>query len=316
MPAKSGGVVPSLLQNMKMLILAMLCWGHIADGHDEQCNRGDDTLLRIVISATRSGSTALLHSFANNPSVDVAFHQPIKSGYRENGTFSYEVFKEESCMSGEGQRVWVAKETIGGFELPEASFSPLPHTASTLDSVTLGPWVVSLKALHRLKPLVLIRDPLQVWNSISKLNKYSEGKSKYYSPFDYFVKSYMAVAEFLFAAKENGLPVFAVTQEMLAANPQEILSRICDLWGIPYFKSMVHWTEPYGSKTWFSDEALERFRSDPRFQLSKAVLTNSTHYDYRPSNPDVLPEHEEVIEKQLRPLFTKSTAMGLADFGG
>ena len=71
--------------------------GHMVSGDGEDGEGADEArhVLRIVISATRSGSTALLHCFANNPHVDMAWYQPIKSGYRENGTFSYEVFREK-----------------------------------------------------------------------------------------------------------------------------------------------------------------------------------------------------------------------------
>lgn len=325
-------------QSTKLIALAVLgiwCWGEHAaafhvgaevpenssghmvsdDGEDGESADEARHVLRIVISATRSGSTALLHCFANNPHVDLAWHQPIKSGYRENGTFSYEVFKGEGTVPAGEKRVWVAKETIGGFFRAEASFSPFPSSEVRDDSLMVGRWVVSRKSIQRLKPLVLIRDPLQVWNSIKKLNKMSAGVSKYHSHFDYFVDSYSAVAEFLFAAKEIGLPVFAVTQEMLGAAPQKVLPRICDKFGIPYSDAMVQWTEQYGSKTWFSEEALERFRSDPRFQHSKLVLKNSTHYDYRPSKVNILDEDKAVIEKQLLPLYAKAAAFAEADFG-
>lgn len=314
-----------------LAVLGMWWWGQHAaafkvadsscpmvsdDGKDRECADEARHVLRISISATRSGSTALLHCFANNPHVDLAWHQPIKSGYRENGTFSYEVFSGDSNNSAEEKRVWVAKETIGGFFRPEASFSPLPDCVSGEDCFTVGRWNVSRKSIQRLKPLVLIRDPLQVWNSIKKLNEMSAGVSKFHSPFDYFVESYSAVAEFLFAAKESGLPVFAVTQEMLGADPQRVLSRICDKFGIPYSDSMVHWTVPYGNKTWFSEEAQERFRSDPRFQRSKDILKNSTQYDYRPSKINIRDEDKAIIEEQLRPLYAKAAAFAKADFGG
>lgn len=294
-----------------------------ADGRVDAANANADTMLtdggralggiamRFFISPTRSGSTALLHAFANNSNVDTVFHQPVKSGYREDkNEFDYSFFEIGNDRYG---HVLVAKETVGGFAGAEATFSPLPNHG---DNIMVGPWMASPDEIRRIEPMILIRDPFQTWNSIHKLNEYSAGKSEYYSPFEYFVQSYKNVADFLIAAKEEGLPVHALTQEMLAADPHGIMEKLCDKWGIPYDPAMVNWSLPYPSKTWFSHEALERFENDPRFQYSKEVLQNSTGYDYRPSPTRAIEaDKATIIEAELYPRYEAAKRLANIDFG-
>lgn len=267
------------------------------------------TALRIFISPTRSGSTALLRCFENNPAVTRVYHQPIKSGYRQDGVFDYSFFELEQ----EGtQGILVAKETVGGFKDPETSFSPLPNRG---EQEKVGPWVASPEEIKHLEPLILIRDPLQPWGSIERLNRYSEGVSKYHSPFEYFIKSYKVVNDFLSAAKDQDLPVRAITQESLGVHSREVLQAICQMWDIPWTEAMIEWTEPYGSKTWYSDEAKERMRTDPRFKRSKELLERSTRYNYRPSLVDDIEDWQrDVIEEQLLPLYKRAVSYAKQDF--
>lgn len=287
---------------------------HVETSESEVSNtaaRVGETVLRIFLSPTRSGSTALLRSFENNPSVDQVFHQPIKSGYRQDGTFDYSFFDLEQKDRG---HLFVAKETVGGFAVPETIFSPLPNFG---EHEQVGPWLASPSEITKLEPLILIRDPLQTWASIERLNRYSEGISEFHSPFEYFEASYRKVAEFLIAAKARELPVHCVTQEMLGQDPVNIMSRICDKWDMPWSESMIFWDKPYGVKTWFSNEAKTRMLTDPRFKRSKESLEASTRYDYNPSVvDDIAPWQVETIETGLRPLYEVAVSYARKDFFG
>jgi len=160
-----------------------------------------ETVLRIFLSPTRSGSTALLRCFENNPAVDQVFHQPIKSGYRQGEDFDYSFFDYDEQQEA---KILVAKETVGGFVQPETAFSPLPNHG---EHTKIGPWLAAPSEIKTLEPLILVRDPLQTWMSIERLNRYSKNISPYYSPFEYFDASYTNVITFLSAARQQKLPV-------------------------------------------------------------------------------------------------------------
>jgi len=263
-------------------------------------------MLRMIVSPTRSGSTALLRCFENNPYVARVYHQPVKSGYRQDGTFDYSFFQLDNP-----DLILVAKETVGGFELPETTFSPIPASLDTLRREAFAP----SEQGANLRLLALFRDPLQTWASIERLNIYSAGISPYYSPFKYFVTSFEAVFSFLTEARRLGINIRVITQEMLAAQPVVILKTICKLWEIPWSPAMVAWTHPYGAKTWFSDEARFRMDHDPRFMKSKEALAASNSYRYVPSTTEfVAPEHRVEIRYQLNPLYAAITKMALQDF--
>jgi len=265
-------------------------------------------MLRIFLSPTRSGSGAFLRCFENNPEVDQVYHQPIKSGYRQDGVFDYSWFDLLN-----DPRTLVAKETIGGFEDPETKFSPLPGREGL---PTVGAWYASPDLITTLEPIVLLRDPVQTWASIERLNQYSAGRSRYHSPYDFFLNSYRAVAEFALEARRADLPVWCVTQEMLALDIYTMLKRICDKWKLPWHRSMVDWTLPYGEHTWFSEEAIRRMRDDPRFQKSKESLAAAHRWDYRPSSTGFLdPNVVGEIEAELRCLYNDVQLLATADFG-
>ena len=267
-------------------------------------------MIRIFISPTRSGSGAFLRCFENNPAVTKVFHQPIKSGYRQDGEFDYTFFDLAATI---GDDIFVAKETIGGFQVPETQFSPLPEAGP---HVTIGSWSLDRQQVVGLEPLILMRDPLQTWGSIERLNRASLGLSPFHSPFDFFVTSYKAVAAFALASRTEDLPVWCVTQELLATDIRAVLKRVCERWSIPWHPSMVEWTQEYGVRTWFSEEAQYRMDNDFRFQQSKAALAASHRWQYRESpTDDVSPEDREIIESDLRPLYAKFCALAEADFG-
>ena len=87
-------------------------------------------MLRIILSPKRSGSTALMRCFENNPAIDRVYHQPVKSGFREGRQFDYRIYDLE--RSGRERKI-IAKETIGGFQNPEANFAPIPAGPDALD---------------------------------------------------------------------------------------------------------------------------------------------------------------------------------------
>jgi hypothetical protein len=136
-------------------------------------------MLRIILSPTRSGSTVLMRCFENNPAIDRVYHQPVKSGFREGKPFDYRIYDLESPSR---EREIIAKETIGGFLEPEANFAPIPPGP---DALVLGIWSLSTELIVRTQPLVLLRDPMQTWASIERLNRYSVGISEYHSPIEF-----------------------------------------------------------------------------------------------------------------------------------
>lgn len=255
-------------------------------------------MIRLILSPTRSGSTALLRCFENHPLVDRVYHQPVKSGHRSGADFDYTYFE---LLDQSSQQVLVAKETIGGFDHDEANFSPLPATHGAM--LRLGAWSLSRSIVERLDPVVLIRDPRQTWNSIEKLNRWSAGKSPFHSPFSFFLDSYRHVAQFALDAHHQGLNPMIVTLEDLGYLPDVLLSEICQRWGLPYDDAMVRWTLPYGAKTWFSDETRVRMASDPRFRKSKETLEHATSFAYQPSAVEISPLEASTIKRELEPLY-------------
>jgi hypothetical protein len=268
-------------------------------------------MLRIIVSPTRSGSTALLRCFENNPAVDRVYHQPVKSGFREGRAFDYGIYDLDGR---EHDQVVVAKETIGGFDVAETAFSPLPAAP---DQLRLGMWTLSHEHILRIEPLVLLREPLQAWGSIERLNQYAAGRSPYHSPIDFFLTSYSNVVAFAVAARRRGLPVYVVTLEQLGARPERCLRELCRKWEIAWTPAMINWTMPYGANTWFSDEASYRMAHDPRFIRSKASLSATWHFGYVPTSTDnvITPSDLSRVDRCLTPLYKRARRLARHDFG-
>jgi hypothetical protein len=268
-------------------------------------------MLRLIISPTRSVSTALLRCFENNPAVARVFHQPVKSGFREGKAFDYSIY---SLDTSHAAKIIVAKETIGGFELVETGFSPLPAAPDVLH---LGVWALSHELVLRVEPLVLLREPLQTWASIERLNQYAAGRSPYHSPLQFFLASYANVVAFAVAARRRGLPVYVLTAEQLGRNPENCLRRVCEKWEIPWTRAMIDWPVPYGIKTWFSAEAAYRMTHDPRFIRSKESLAAANRFAYSESTVDaiVTPEARAVITQRLEVLYRRAKRLAHHDFG-
>lgn len=268
-------------------------------------------MLRIIVSPTRSGSTALMRCFENNPAVDRVYHQPVKSGFREGKPFDYSIFDSDGPNR---DKIVIAKETIGGFLKPETDFTPIPPGS---DAFLLGAWALSTDLLVRTEPLVLFRDPMHTWASIERLNRFSRGISPYQSPIEFFVDSYTNVASFAIDAYARGLPIHIITLEQLGERPEECLQRICEKWGMSWASAMVRWNLPYGAKTWFSDEAKDRFDNDPRFRKSKESLTASKSFAYVPSTLDgaMTDDDKELITERLTPLYAEIVQLAHQDFG-
>lgn len=235
----------------------------------------------------------------------------MKSGFREGRAFDYGIYSIDQVHTGE---IIVAKETIGGFDLVETGFSPLPATPGSLH---LGAWAISHELILQIAPLVLVREPVQTWASIERLNRYAKGRSPYYSPLDFFLSSYANVVAFAVAARRQGLPVYVLTAEQLGANPEACLRQLYDKWDIPWTRTMVDWTIPYGAKTWFSNEALHRMSHDPRFIRSKESLAAATRFAYAASSVSnvVSPEERNLIKQQLEALYRRARRLSRRDFG-
>ncbi len=240
-----------------------------------------------------------MRCFENNPAVARVYHQPVKSGFREGKPFDYSIFNLDGPNHEE---MVVAKETIGGFLKPEANFAPIPPGS---DGFLLGAWTLSIDLLVSTEPLVLLRDPLQTWGSIERLNRFSRGISPYQSPIELFIDSFINVASFAIDALARDLPIHIFTLEQLGAYPEECLRHICEKWDMPWSPAMVTWTLPYGAKTWFSEEAKDRFENDPRFRKSKESLTASKAFGYMPTAVDggMSDSDREVIAERLMPLY-------------
>lgn len=266
-------------------------------------------MIRILISPTRSGSTAFLRCFENNISVEQVYHQPIKSGFRQDGTFDYGFFLLDK---DDPSKIFVAKETVGGFQRPEVEFSPLQTTKKVASISDRFPFS---EEIAQVKPLFLFRDPFQTWNSINKLNVFSAGKSPFFSPFSYFLKSYQNVFDFMVYAKKVTKDVYCITLELLASDPKLMFSRICDKWNIPYYDQMIDWTLPYGEKTVYSEETKERMSKDPRFIRSKQGLEESSSFSYKPSEVSgVSDEQMQIIKTKVLPIYEQIVSISKKDF--
>lgn len=267
-------------------------------------------MIRILISPTRSGSTALLRCFENNPHVDMVYHQPVKSGYRQNGEFDYSFFwLDEHDLA----RVFVAKETVGGFVRPEAEFMPIGD--EYLGELFIGERFPGPHFIDKVRPLFLFRDPLQTWNSINRLNRLSDGLSPFFSPFEYFVISYRNVFEFLDYSREVTPHAYCLTIEQLGADPEWFLNALCHRWDLRYHSAMVKWELGYGDRTWYSEETKHRHDTDARFKLSKESVERSTEFGYTPSPlSDIHPEHLQIITRDLQPLYTRAQRWAKEDF--
>lgn len=251
-----------------------------------------------------------MRCFENNPAIDRVYHQPVKSGFREGRQFDYRIYDLERSSR---EREIIAKKTIGGFLQPEANFAPIPPGPDALD---LGIGSLSTEIIVRTQPLVLLRDPMQTWASIERLNRYSDGISEYHSPIEFFIESFANVVQFAIDAHERELPIQVIALEHLGERTEVCLRQICTKWDIPWSAAMINWTLAYGAKTWFSEEAKHRFEHDPRFRKSKESLAAAHSFGYAPCALDgeIANNDRQLIAERLMPLYGRAVQMARRDF--
>lgn len=168
--------------------------------------------LRMLVSACRSGSTAVLTCFAQHPEVQ-AIYQNVKTGLREGKGENYELF----YATPECEKYLIDKETLGPHNAAESALAVFPEE----HAITVS------------RPVFLFRDPVATWNSW-----YDQGWQRY----KLFELAYTTLFQtLLFATAVDRRAVLCIAYELLVVRPEETIKAMCSHWGVAYRSELLDW---------------------------------------------------------------------------
>ena len=174
--------------------------------------------LRMLIAPARSGTTAFLHTIAQHQLVDTATGA-MKTNLKSGGYLNYNIYDAISVYP-----FLFYKATLGTATTAECTYNPFR----------------SKEDVNRVKPLFLIRDPLQTFNSWKKMN---------WGSIDLFILAYQNALT-LYKYASNASPYTrCVTYEHLANNPERIFKKLLWDWDIPFDENIFIWRTNLGNDT-------------------------------------------------------------------
>ncbi|MBU0578270.1 hypothetical protein KJ742_01425 [Patescibacteria group bacterium] len=167
----------------------------------------------MVCSLQRSGTTAFLTALNQHPDVETiggVIKRPLKNGGAKP---DYSVYDAEFDSP-----YTVVRSNFGRETVQQCTFSPFRDDDD----------------IHRTRPLFLIKDPVQVWNSWARQG---------WNQFEHFKIAYQHLLDLYAQVREVSDRVRCVAQEFLGTVPQIIFPQILENWGIPYDSRVVYWED-------------------------------------------------------------------------
>ena len=207
--------------------------------------------LRVFIAPIRSGSTPLLHCFANNKNVRRCIYQPVKTGIRKGEGPDFRLFFDNSSLDNLAEEtrrmiIDVSKETLGPYSPDEARYPLFPFSEDA-------------RHIRQTKPVFLFRDILESFSSAvarkwhwhvqlrdkdGRICKPEEDNEE--ARIKRFIELQRLAYRTLFNAYDYARQVapedvLCVTYKQICEKPEQVFKIICRHWGIHFDKNMLDW---------------------------------------------------------------------------
>lgn len=185
--------------------------------------------LRMLVAPVRSGTTAFMHSVAQNVYVDTA-SGAMKRHLRSGGRTDYGIYEATSPRP-----FLFYKASFGYHTALECCYTPFR----------------SDEDITATRPVFLLRDPVQTLNSWRRAGWIGPDLRL-------FRLAYHRVFELWQQARTVDSRVVGLSYEYLATNPALVFPDIFANWGIPYDHSSLRWRNQPGEATITSDSVPDR----------------------------------------------------------
>ncbi len=228
--------------------------------------------VRMLVSPCRSASSCLLQSFSEHPDTD-CHYQPVKSGLRLNGEPDYSIFRRQIMGEGiDSDALIVSKETIGHSTFPDCKLDVFPCA----------------DAVRATDPIFLFRDPVDTWNSWANVE---------WGDLDLFVTAYRHTVDMFRYASRVSDRVSCVVCEQIGDDPEAILRKMCEAFGIGYHPNMMNW------QTTFGEDSEIAYGDDVRRHIEAGDLdsvSDATKICYERKPITVPPSEVDAVNQALR----------------
>lgn len=209
----------------------------------------------FLVGVNRSGTSALMHSFANHPAFEV-IKDPEKFAFESRGEMTFRHFSK--APTNENVRARLIKQSVGQYTVDLCCLPLYP----------IGPERVPL--LRELVHAFIVRRPSQVWNSWAKMTKWIRasddpeviamwsslteeyGIEKGWGDLNMFRLAYTYVyTTFAYVRRLCPDRVVVIQQERLAedAYARATLKGLCSAVGVAFDERMVQWNQTFGDKS-------------------------------------------------------------------
>lgn len=241
---------------------------------------------RLLVGLCRSGSTMLQKSLSHAGGVTTSRGLINYGGISQVPDYSV----LEGALETEGTFL-VHRENIGG--------PTVNHCRPSL--------VRNMSDIERTKPVVLVRDPLQVYDS---------WKRQGWGNLAFFLIAHQSLIEFRESTGQNGL---SVTYEELTTYPQVILEDILTHWGMPFDEEMIQrmivWPQDFTAEDTVSaliershpsvEQIQQRFRANVRKGVHDTLLNGEQRIRSVERQTHLTKEEEKVIEESCMDAYEK-----------
>lgn len=233
--------------------------------------------LRMLIAPVRSGTTAFLHTVAQNPEI-LTLSFVMKDTLDQDGQTNYSVYTDL-----EFDRFLLYKASFGYQTLAHCRYMPFRSRNDILC----------------VRPIFLFREPVQTFNSWFK-----KGWTDKYL----FVAAYTHAYDLMTLCKRLEAPVRAMTYEHLAMNPLISFSTTFAFWGLPFNPDVLNWTTTVGESTLklkgkLGSEIKARMKRGVEGGVYDSIRQGTQQFEYRKRDVVIDSSDREYIEQHLGPLY-------------
>ena len=231
-----------------------------------------DCLKLSVWSGPRNVSTALMYSFRQRPDT-LVLDEPLYGHYlKVTGAEHPGEDEVMAAMDTDGERV-VHEVLLGPCERPVHFFKNMAHHLTHLDHAFLG----------GITNVLLTRDPAEILPSLARVLPEPTMRD---TGFD----QQMEILDHVLGAGNE--PIVLDARELLL-DPPNVLRRLCDALGIPFYEAMLRW--PPGPKPEDGVWARHWYAN---------VHASTGFSPYRPRTGD-FPERLAPLLEECRPLYER-----------
>ncbi|KAH6618011.1 HAD-like domain-containing protein [Chaetomium sp. MPI-SDFR-AT-0129] len=196
---------------------------------------GEGLPIRFFIACPRSGSTLLMRIFAESPACAVTSRLILMGNADSNAAFrpDYSILENPSRHHvfadavNSGKKFLISKEELGNDSRKgECLYDVCPRWAYPI-----------------VRPVFIVRDPIRVFDSWKSMGWTDAGS---------LVDCFTNIFRMLGQAPSHDIS--CLLYERLVREPEGEIRRVCDRWGVPFSKNMLHFKQPFGSSFLFATE--------------------------------------------------------------